>query len=495
MVWNAAGTFHTRLSATALTANRKFVFPDQDGTFVVASASHLESINRLTIRQDVLTGSVGFALAKFGIANGAEAGWTLNPAASDLVVIYAYGASTVGRSRLWAINPIVDVSAMATVWGGEINVNMGWGNAPDPHTTNHAIGLDMVSGGTFAPSVAIATNATSAANRWKHGIWFDFIGGQIGSTLIKAASNISADYGIDLSSATFRLQHVRLGPTQASLTAVLALNQATNGNIGLFVQRFTDVAPTGNLIQVTNAANSTILLAVDASGNLTGQLGTFTALSTGSLATDTLISTGTLNISATAGTVNLGVEVFPGRAINGATYIDFHATSATDFDLRIIRWGGISGTAELVQSGGGPLKLDASVVDITTLLRIGGAATIAPYNTTGSIVSTAGAAAAFKNTPKVMVSFRGSAAGVTIDHSFNISAVTRTAAGTYTVNFSNDISARAAIVTGIDTGGLGFVLASGVDLGSNSSRSCTAISVLNGAIADAPIFLQILAGP
>lgn len=38
MVWNAAGTFHTRLSATALTANREFVFPDTDGTFVVASA-------------------------------------------------------------------------------------------------------------------------------------------------------------------------------------------------------------------------------------------------------------------------------------------------------------------------------------------------------------------------------------------------------------------------------------------------------------------------
>lgn len=42
MVWNAAGTFHTRLSATALTANRKFVFPDQDGTFVVASAGVVE---------------------------------------------------------------------------------------------------------------------------------------------------------------------------------------------------------------------------------------------------------------------------------------------------------------------------------------------------------------------------------------------------------------------------------------------------------------------
>jgi len=47
MVWNAAGTFHSRLSATALTANRKFVFPDRDGTFVVASAGVVE-VDRLS---------------------------------------------------------------------------------------------------------------------------------------------------------------------------------------------------------------------------------------------------------------------------------------------------------------------------------------------------------------------------------------------------------------------------------------------------------------
>lgn len=47
MVWNAAGTFHTRLSATALTANRKFVFPDLDGTLVVSSAGSV-AVDRIS---------------------------------------------------------------------------------------------------------------------------------------------------------------------------------------------------------------------------------------------------------------------------------------------------------------------------------------------------------------------------------------------------------------------------------------------------------------
>jgi hypothetical protein len=224
----------------------------------------------LSVLDNLGTKPAGVASMRVGCANGTESGWLLNPAAGDFVALYAYCTSQ-GRNRIWAFNTVVDIQAgnPATAWSAEFDVNEANANAPDPHNTNHALGLDVVSGSTFAPSAPFATLSTTLANRWKHGLWFDSVGGQTGSTLIKANNNISVDYGLDLALATVNFQGVRVGNT-AAVVAPIASRQFANNGTGLFLQRFTDTAPTGNLIQAVNAANSIVVAALDASGNYTG---------------------------------------------------------------------------------------------------------------------------------------------------------------------------------------------------------------------------------
>lgn len=206
---------------------------------------------------------------KVGLADGTEPGWLLNPAAGDFVSIYPYISSGATRNRIWAINPIADISAgfPATTWAIEANVNVGTSNAPDPRTTNHALGVDVVSGGLFAPSAAFLTNSTTLANRWKHGLWFDKVGGQSGSTIIKTAVDVSVDYGIDFSSATVAYQAIRVGNTPALQIATVGARQLIDGQPALFLQRFTDSSPTGDIFRIVNAANNSILYNIDKDGN------------------------------------------------------------------------------------------------------------------------------------------------------------------------------------------------------------------------------------
>lgn len=104
-------------------------------------------------------------------------------------------------------------------------------------------------------------------------------------------------------------------------------------------------------------------------------------------------------------------------------------------------------------SGISTTVLSASIATITTLtagtitvgnLLYSGQAQSAPYNVGGSLVSNRTAGARFANTFKMFTIFGGSAGGVTIHQSFNLSSVTRTASGTYQVN--------AADITGMSSG-------------------------------------------
>lgn len=225
------------------------------------------------LQQNITTGAPGSALLKVGIAVGNEAGWTSNPnGLTDRVPLYMYASST-GRPRIWGFNANIDVvsGSPSTAWGGEIDVNVGTANAPDPHGTNHCIGLDIVSGGPLAPSVGLSIYGVNAASRWKHGIWLDYVGGQAGSTLIKAGqatvgTTVSVDFGLDLSLCTINFQGIRVGNTPVAQVAGIGLRQFANGNVGLHLQRFTDTTPTGNLLQAVNAANSLVLAQIDVNG-------------------------------------------------------------------------------------------------------------------------------------------------------------------------------------------------------------------------------------
>ena len=209
---------------------------------------------------------------RVGVCQGDEPGWLLNPAAGDFVAIAPYISTANGRSRAWAFNPIVDAPAGSpgTIWCIEGNVNVATANAPNPRLPNHALGVDMVSGGPFAPSAAFLTSSTTLANRWKYGLWFDGVGGQPGSALIKSNVNVSVDFGIDLGSAVINNQALRIGATPLTLVCAAGVRQITNAAIGIFLQRNTDTAPTGNMLQVVDAGNTVVLASIDVLGNIKG---------------------------------------------------------------------------------------------------------------------------------------------------------------------------------------------------------------------------------
>lgn len=258
------------------TFNGKVVVGAPASGIALAVAGNTANV-AVSILTNMGTKAAGIATLRVGTAAGTEAGWTNNPAAGDFVTIYSYNSSNATRNRIWAENPVIDITSgnPATGWGMEVDVNQGNANSPDPHNTNHAIGIDIVSGGTFAPSAGLSVYGTSAANRWKHGIWLDYIGGQSGSTLIAAGkatsgTTVTVDHGIDFSVPTFNFQGIRVGATPATQAATIGARQFSNGSTNIFLQRFTDTTPTGNLIQAVNAANNAVIAALDASGNYTG---------------------------------------------------------------------------------------------------------------------------------------------------------------------------------------------------------------------------------
>lgn len=233
------------------------------GDIVVTNGGRIDIFNNR--KQDVLGDADGI---KVSISSYQS---TSNPALGDDVAIYPHISSEAGRNRVWAINPIVDVVAgnEATAWAIEGNMNVATANAPDPFNTNHKIGIDMVSGGPFAPSAAYTAYSSTLENRWKHGVWLANIGGQAGSSLIKTGVNVSVDYGLDLSTATINNQGVRVGATTPGQVASIGAKQLANGQVAFFGQRFTDSGPTGNLLTFVNADNTVVLANIDVNGNAT----------------------------------------------------------------------------------------------------------------------------------------------------------------------------------------------------------------------------------
>jgi len=293
--------------------------------------------------RSTLTAAGESAGLKVGICNGTEGGWLLNPGAGDFVAIYPYITSSAVRQKVWAINPITDVPAgfPATAWCMEGNINVATGNAPNPRTVNHALGIDMVSGGPHAPSAAFACYSSLLANRWKHGMWFDNVGGQVGSTLIKANANINVDFGLDLGSAVIQKQAIRVGETPLVLAAAVGVRQLQNGQPGIFLQRNTDTAPSGHLLSIVNATNSVVLSSIDASGNIYSQ---------GTLATVGAI-TAQGNISTTG-----GANISAGGLTISQAHISTAGPSATTAGQ--ISYGGtVSGTASAGALGAPPAQV------------------------------------------------------------------------------------------------------------------------------------------
>jgi len=92
-----------------------------------------------------------------------------------------------------------------------------------------------------------------------------------GSTVVWAACGGSTTPGGSSTQLQFNNSGVFAGAsnfTYASATGIVTLNQFANGNTALYGTRATDASPTGNFIDFQNAAGTTDLFKVDASGNV-----------------------------------------------------------------------------------------------------------------------------------------------------------------------------------------------------------------------------------
>ena len=150
----------------------------------------------------------------------------------------------------------------------------------------------------------------------------------------------------------------------------------------------------------TDASGNAIALGTPASGtvtNLTGTAsininGTVGATTPGTGAFTTLSASGTASFGAT---INSGTGVSTGavsfelgtsRTGDGNTLFDFHSTSGSDYEARILRAGGVNGALQILQTGSGGIDLNTGS---GTLAVTGGASASGGINSTAIGATTA----------------------------------------------------------------------------------------------------------
>lgn len=62
------------------------------------------------------------------------------------------------------------------------------------------------------------------------------------------------------------------------------------------------------------------------------------------------------------------IELGNGRTADGVAYIDFHGTTGTDFDTRLIRNGGVNGSFQITHNGTGGITITANATTINGML-------------------------------------------------------------------------------------------------------------------------------
>lgn len=288
-------------------------------------------------------------------AVGTESWLSVEPGAGEYFPLLTYASSNNGRALIWGLGAMADVITGndAEARAAEFRVNNGFANAPDPISGQKVkIGVDIVSDGPYTASAAIWTSSGGTSSNFKHGIWLDGIGGVAGSTLLTATSSDNVDYGIDLSGATINYQGIRVGNTPAAQIAGVAVRQFANGDSAIGVQRFTDTSPTGDLFQAIDAANTTTIYAVDATGKIILPTTNGILWSNGgsgvvplTIGTGLTLASGTLTAT---GSGTSGTSILYGNGSGGFSNVTIG--SGLSFTGGILSAGGTSGTITLTGS-------------------------------------------------------------------------------------------------------------------------------------------------
>lgn len=177
----------------------------------------------------------------------------LQPAAANVaqsVSLYsgATGSSTSATANVWAANFLVSAKAGAAgiYQGIEVDVD----NSSASSTT---YGIQITGQGTNNPGRAVAI-AYSGAQKWAYGL---------------DISNCAVGFSINTDSVS---NPIKVGHPAFSSYApgtAAALQQISNGADTIFLERFSDVTPSGYFIRAVNAANNANIVIWDTLGNLT----------------------------------------------------------------------------------------------------------------------------------------------------------------------------------------------------------------------------------
>jgi hypothetical protein len=232
-----------------------------------------------------------------------------NPANTDTVGAYVEVKENATFPRIWAINPLVNLTDQTVsnyfATAAEIDFNNASGSAISTIGLNNSA-VSIVSGGANTAGAALQFFASNAAsNAFKYGIIMSYpdvtMGMQIGPNASHSWSNAPA-------------------------AMPMLLGQFVNGNDTVQISRNTDSTPNGTLLRLVNANATTTLWQVDASGTTT--LGpsstplknvyhgsaslTYTSIAGGAVQDQTMTVTGAI---VSGGTVACSPEATPGSFV------------------------------------------------------------------------------------------------------------------------------------------------------------------------------------
>jgi hypothetical protein len=264
------------------------------------------------------------------------------------------GSASVIRSLAGASSTSLDFNTPASISTGVPQLRIRDQNADSfPMTFNQAAGATFIAQGNANANFNIASNGSGAVRLLTNGgslveqfrvahtasaVNYVQVTGSVTGAGASAVTNIQfTGSDTNVSGALVAKGFGYIAFAGGGSTANQALRVNTTGAVS-----------TGNLLQINGAAAGS----APSISAISGSSGTDTNIA---LTLETKGNSG-VNLYNSATATSFGLELGANTTVDKATYIDFHSSSGTDYDFRIIRFGNINANADLTNSGTGSVR-------------------------------------------------------------------------------------------------------------------------------------------